>query len=153
MNIFLKSLVRSTLLSATFFLFSGSVWAQVATNQAFVVYADFENALANSTGNSPNENSLALFSGNEGAYSPPGSESTPVIPVSAEGVALVSSSFGQMFGRVVPFANFEVETIKLAQEKLGLRFFQLMKTESHKHRLFDHVGLFSYFKHRLKEYR
>lgn len=112
----IPSSVRYSVAGAVVVLLTATALAQ--TNTAFVVYPEFQNVLTNSQDNSSNQNSFAIFSGSEGAYSPPGSGLTPGFPVSVEGIQLASSGFGQMLGRAVPYANFEQETIRLAQEKL-----------------------------------
>lgn len=100
-----------------FFFLTVTAVAQVGT--AFVVYPEFQNALsANSSDNSSDQNSVAIFSGSEGAYSPPESGLFPSIPTNSNGIQLANSGFGQMLARVVPYANFEVKTIEIAQEKL-----------------------------------
>jgi len=113
----IHSLVRSAVRGIVALLLTATALAQ--NNTAFVVYPEFQNVLStNSPDNSPNQNSMAIFSGSEGAYSPPGSGLTPAVPTNTAGIQLANSGFGQMLGRVVPYANFEQETIRLAQEKL-----------------------------------
>ncbi len=115
----MKSWARLAVMGAALAGSGNSAWAQTDTNTAFLVLAEFANVLTNSPGlNPPDQNSLALFSGNLGEYSPPGSGLAPVIPASAEGVQLGSSGFGQMFARSVPFPAFELETIRIAQQVL-----------------------------------
>ena len=52
---------------------------------AFVVYPEFINTLANVSTNPPTANSLAIYSGSWGAYSPPGSGLPPTIPSATNG--------------------------------------------------------------------
>jgi len=90
--------------------------AQVAT--AFVVYPEFINTLANVSTNPPAANSLAIYSGSWGGYSPPGSGLPPTIPSATNGtevVRLAHSGFGQTFARTIPYPNFEITTISNAQ--------------------------------------
>ena len=76
------------------------------------------NCLTNSQSNPPNQNSLALFSGTLGAYSPPGSGLPLVVPTNTAGLQLAGCGFGQMLARSVPFPDFEMETIRIAQSNL-----------------------------------
>ena len=90
-------------------------------NLAFVVYPEFRNALANTQNNPTGASSLALYSGHQGAYSTPGSAEEVEIPSGTDGnqtIKLVRSGFGQMLARTVPFSDFELETIRSAQNIL-----------------------------------
>jgi hypothetical protein len=109
----ISSLVRYSVAGAVVILLTATAPAQ--TNTAFVVYPEFQNVLTNSQDNPSNQNSFAIFSGSEGAYSPPGSGLPPVLPVSVDGIQLANSGFGQMLGRTVPYADFELQTILNAQ--------------------------------------
>ena len=112
----IQSLARLAVLGAAFLSCGVSVRAQTAV--AFLVLPEFANVLTNSQSNPTDQNSLALFSGSLGEYSPPGSGLPPTIPASAEGIQLDRSGFGQLLARSVPYADFEMETIRIAQEKL-----------------------------------
>lgn len=114
MSFLIPSLVRSSVLGVGLLLFTETSQAQ--TNVASVVYPEFQNFLTNTQDNPINQNSLAVFSGHEGAYSPPGSGLTPAVPTNTAGIQLVNSGFGQMLARVVPYPDFENATIKLAQD-------------------------------------
>ena len=107
---------RIALAGAIVLALGGPLRAQ--TTGAYLVLPDFANVLTNSQDNPAGQNSLALFSGSVGAYSPPGSGLPPATPASADGIQLASCGFGQMLARAVPFAQFEVETIRLAQTLL-----------------------------------
>jgi hypothetical protein len=109
----LQTLVRWSLLGSVALRLAVTAAAQ--PNIAFVVYPEFENVLADSQGNPTDQNSLAIFGGSVGLYSPPGAADAPVIPESAEGIQLADCSFGETLARLVPYANFEVETIQSAQ--------------------------------------
>jgi len=117
MKIPLYPFARLGLLGAALLFFGDSARAQ--TNTAFLVLPTFANSLAVSPAINPSDqNSLALFSGTLGEYSPPGSGLPAAIPASAEGIQLAGCSFGQMFAMSVPFPDFELATIKAAQELL-----------------------------------
>ncbi len=111
-----KILARTVITCAA--VLSFGVCLRADTDGAFLVLPDFTNVLTNSQANPADQNSLALFSGSLGAYSPPGSGLPPAIPASAEGIQLAGCGFGQMLARTVPFADFENETIRIAQELL-----------------------------------
>jgi hypothetical protein len=101
-------------------LFPAASGAQ-ASGDAFVVYPEYRNELADATNNPAAANSLALFSGNLGLYSAPGSGLAPAVPAGMYGtqsVQLVRSGFGQMQARSVPFPGFVLEIISSAQDRL-----------------------------------
>jgi hypothetical protein len=59
---------------------------------------------------------VALFSGNVGAYAPPGASEAPAMPTSAtSGWQLAESGFGQTFSARHPFPGFVVATLEDAQ--------------------------------------
>ncbi len=112
----MNPLARIAVVCAVLVGFNLSVRSQA--NVAFLVLPEFANCLTNSQSNPTDQNSLALFSGTLGAYSPPGSGLPLVVPTNTEGLQLAGCGFGQMLARSVPFPDFETETIRIAQEKL-----------------------------------
>ncbi|HEX7860219.1 MAG TPA: hypothetical protein VF773_07840 [Verrucomicrobiae bacterium] len=111
--------IRLSIISLLAGVFFG-IPAQGQNTVAFVSRAEFVNALNNSAGNPPTAQSSSAFihDGHLGAYRSPGSQATPVVPASAEGLSLAESSFGQMLAADVPQPNFIESSIRLAQSQL-----------------------------------